>query len=132
MKKKSFTAILYATLCVAMLYLSLPETLARSDLQAIRGGECKPTCKKNYDCDGKKACPGNCTGADNGTLCGKELETTPSGDVWGCGDPVKDGGGCNKGTTASASAQQCKCNAYNCGHNYGTTTCDYWTTCKTD
>jgi hypothetical protein len=131
-KRNCFLLILLVFALAFMVFSSLPKTYGQSELEQIRGGACKKVCKKNYDCDGKKACPGNCTGADNGALCGKALDGTPSGDVWGCGDPVEGGGGCNPGGDTSHDADQCKCNGGACQNKHTSTTCNYYSSCSTD
>ncbi|MBN2590140.1 MAG: hypothetical protein JXA96_09770 [Sedimentisphaerales bacterium] len=136
MLKNKYLCLIYLGVFVFALYLSSPATYAIDKMDNIWGGECKQTCKKEGDCDGKSSCPGNCYGADNGADCGKDLKYAVSGDVWKCGAAIEGGGGCNFQDAYSVkdvAAWPCLCSGGDCDSSTSSsTTCTYYTKCFTD
>lgn len=119
-------------ICVFLsaLYSAMPVAYGASDLDEFYGGECKRVCKKAGGCT-SAGCDGNCTGADNGTGCGDMADDID--DSWYCSEPIAGGGGCNLGSSASGSYDDCKCNNQVCGKFAGTGgTCTMVPSCDAD
>ena len=92
---------------IAIGYASIPLSYCTaSELSTIYGGACVQVCESFDPCDG---CNGNCTGASDGTKCGKDEGQT----AWKCKD-AESGGGCSLGTSYTRYGKNCKCTNEEC------------------
>ena len=104
----TLSCALLACLVAAFVLATVPQVCEGS---GIYGGECKRACRNTADCDEDEACDGNCTGADEGALCGEKSNYANS---WGCSkEESLTYGGCNLSvlTATAITSKQCKCDA---------------------
>jgi hypothetical protein len=117
-KRTGWVYVLALACCVALYGVSTrPAFCHGRDVKDLVGGlECKPTCKSYAACAG---CNGNCTGAANGTICGKFGTST----IFYCSAPVPGGSGCNLGPVGDRYGTNCQCDKQACGEGSGNVIC---------